>query len=162
RPRSTRRSASAGSRTARAGPSRCASRGRPGWCWSEASIGPSPRRWRPWIQIVSTRGRRWPTRSRWPPASAAGPPPSTGTARRSGAITLPEGQARDRSARAVVFAALLRGVRAGKPSPAPAPADKLAAWIGVQRDADGGYGSALATREVVRALLDAGLEEQGT
>ena len=80
--------------------------------------------------------------------------------RPSGAVTLPEGQARDRSARAVVFAALLRGVHAGKPS--PAPADRLAAWIGVQRDADGGYGSALATREVVRALLDAGLEEQGT
>ena len=80
--------------------------------------------------------------------------------RPSGAITLPEAQARDRSARSVVFAALLRGVRAGKPS--PAPADRLAAWIGVQRDADGGYGSALATREVVRALLDAGLDEQGT
>jgi hypothetical protein len=80
--------------------------------------------------------------------------------RPSGAITLPEAQARERSARAVVFAALLRGVRAGAQS--PAPADRLAAWIGVQRDADGGYGSALATREVVRALLDAGLEEQGT
>src|SRR5262245_61321482 len=53
--------------------------------------------------------------------------------RPSGAITLPEGSARDRAARAVVFAALLRGVRAGTPGPAPAPADRLAAWIGVQR-----------------------------
>src|SRR5207249_2934163 len=37
-----------------------------------------------------------------------------------------------------------------------ASADRLAAWIGVQRDADGGYGSPLATRMVVRALLAEG------
>jgi len=80
--------------------------------------------------------------------------------RPSGAITLPEAQAHERSARAIVFAALLRGVHSDKPG--PAPADRLAAWIGVQRDADGGYGSALATREVVRALLDASLDEQAT
>jgi hypothetical protein len=80
--------------------------------------------------------------------------------RPSGAISLPEADAKDRASRAIVFAALLRGVRSGSPS--PAPSDRLAAWIGVQRDADGGYGSALATREVVRALLEAGLEEQGT
>jgi hypothetical protein len=80
--------------------------------------------------------------------------------RPSGAIALPEAMAKDRSSRAVVYAALLRGARTVTPS--PAPPDRLAAWIGVQRDADGGYGSALATREVVRALLDSGVEEQGT
>jgi hypothetical protein len=78
--------------------------------------------------------------------------------RPSGAITLPEGEARSRAARAVVYAALLRGARLGKPS--AAPPDRLAAWIAVQRDADGGYGSALATRSVVRALLAAAPEEK--
>jgi hypothetical protein len=80
--------------------------------------------------------------------------------RPSGAIALPEVQAKDRSSRAIVYAALLRGARTVTPS--PATPDRLAAWIGVQRDADGGYGSALATREVVRALLESGVEEQGT
>jgi hypothetical protein len=90
--------------------------------------------------------------------------------RASGAIALPEAAAKNRASRAIVYAALLRGVRLTGPGPdparprpfTPASADRLAAWIGVQRDADGGYGSALATREVVRALLDAGLEEQAT
>jgi hypothetical protein len=80
--------------------------------------------------------------------------------RPSGAITIADAQARDRSARATVFAALLRGARLGKPG--AAPPERLVAWIGVQRDADGGYGSALATRAVVRALLASGLEEKGS
>lgn len=71
--------------------------------------------------------------------------------RPSGAITLPEAAARSRAARALVYAALLHGARLGKAG--SAPADRLAAWVSVQRDADGGYGSALATRAVVRALL---------
>ena len=40
--------------------------------------------------------------------------------------------------------------------PGPADANRLAASIGVQRDAQGGYGSPLATRSVVRALVTEG------
>ncbi|MFT3773093.1 MAG: alpha-2-macroglobulin family protein [Minicystis sp.] len=79
--------------------------------------------------------------------------------RPSGALTLPEAQAKSRAARALVYAALLQGARQGKPS--PAPADRLAAWVAVQRDADGGYGSAAATRAVVRALLAALPTDEG-
>lgn len=79
--------------------------------------------------------------------------------RPSGAVTLPEAAARDRAARALVYAALLQAARLGKPS-AATPA-RLAAWIAVQRDADGGYGSAAATRAVVRALLAAAPAEAG-
>jgi hypothetical protein len=79
--------------------------------------------------------------------------------RPSGAITLPDTQARSRAARATVYAALLLGVKGGKPS--AAPAERLAAWVAVQRDADGGYGSAAATRAVVRALLAAAPTEEG-
>lgn len=80
--------------------------------------------------------------------------------RPSGAITLPDAAARSRASRAIVYAALLHGARTGKPS--PAPPERLAAWVGVQRDADGGYGSAAATRAVVRALLAGAPEEKGT
>jgi hypothetical protein len=69
----------------------------------------------------------------------------------SGAIRLPEELTARRAARATVFAALLRSIHLGKA--AAADAEKLSAFIGVQRDADGGYGSPLATRAVVRALL---------
>jgi hypothetical protein len=79
--------------------------------------------------------------------------------RPSGAVTLPEAAARTRASRAIVYAALLHGVHTGKPS--PAPAERLAAWVGVQRDADGGYGSAAATRAVVRALLASAPDEKG-
>jgi hypothetical protein len=72
----------------------------------------------------------------------------------SGAIRLADGLGAQRATRAIVFAALLRAVHIGRPSAADAP--RLAAWIGVQRDADGGYGSALATRSAVRALLAEG------
>jgi len=72
----------------------------------------------------------------------------------SGAIRLGNDLAGARAARAVVFAALLRSIRVGKPG--AADADRLAAWIGVQRDGQGGYGSSLATRAVVRALLAEG------
>ncbi|APR76270.1 Large extracellular alpha-helical protein [Minicystis rosea] len=79
--------------------------------------------------------------------------------RPSGAVTLPEAQAKTRAARAFVYAALLQGARLGKPS--AAPADRLMAWVAVQRDADGGYGSAAATRAVVRALLAAAPANEG-
>jgi hypothetical protein len=69
----------------------------------------------------------------------------------SGAITLPGASADDRAARALVLAALLRAARHGKPSPA-AP-EKLLGWIHVQRDAQGGYGSAAVTAGVVQALV---------
>ncbi|MEI8258510.1 MAG: hypothetical protein WCJ30_22785, partial [Deltaproteobacteria bacterium] len=69
-----------------------------------------------------------------------------------GGIVLPGAAARDRASRAIVYAALLRGVGLGAPPPAPR-ADELAAWALVQRDPQGGYGSPLATRSVVRALL---------
>jgi hypothetical protein len=69
----------------------------------------------------------------------------------SGAIRLPDELATSRAARAIVYAALLRSLRVGKPS--GVEPDRLVAWIGVQRDVAGGYGSPLATRSVVRALL---------
>ena len=80
--------------------------------------------------------------------------------RPSGAITLPDAHARARASRAIVYAALLQGARLGKPS--PATAERLMAWVAVQRDADGGYGSSPATRAVVRALLAASPEDKAT
>lgn len=80
--------------------------------------------------------------------------------RASGGISLRPYTARDRGARATIFAALLRTVHLGRPS--LATAERLSAWIAVQRDVDGGYGSSLATRSVVRALLASGVEEKGT
>ncbi len=79
--------------------------------------------------------------------------------RPSGGISVKPYTARDRAARATIFAALLRTVHLGKPS--VTTAERLAAWIAVQRDVDGGYGSSLATRSVVRALLASGVEEKG-
>ncbi|MBI5534913.1 MAG: hypothetical protein HY898_19455 [Deltaproteobacteria bacterium] len=70
--------------------------------------------------------------------------------RPSGMIELSHG---DRSTRAMVYAALLRGVAMGKLS--TAPPDRLLAWAAVQRDTHGGYGSTLATRSIIRALLAA-------
>jgi hypothetical protein len=67
--------------------------------------------------------------------------------------------AQDRSARAILYAALLRG--AALVPPTPVPPELLAAWIGVLRDSSGGYGSSAATRSVVRALLGSALEENG-
>ncbi|MFO0762459.1 MAG: hypothetical protein U0359_38830 [Byssovorax sp.] len=72
---------------------------------------------------------------------------------------LPTASARERADRAIVFAALLRAARLGKEGAAP-PA-RLAAWLAVQRGADGGYGSSLATRAVVRALLASTIEAAG-
>ncbi len=72
----------------------------------------------------------------------------------SGAIRLTDELASRRAARATVFAALLRTIHLGRPG--AADADRLAAWLAVQRDAQGGYGSTLATRSVVRALLAQG------
>ncbi len=72
----------------------------------------------------------------------------------SGAILLADDLAARRSARATVFAALLRSIHAGKAG--AADADRLAAFVGVQRDVDGSYGSPQATRAVVRALLAEG------
>jgi len=80
--------------------------------------------------------------------------------RASGGISVSNVTARDRPARSTVFAALLRAVHLGKPSLASDM--RLAAWIAVQRDVDGGYGSSLATRSVVRALLASGVELAGT
>ncbi|MEO5730087.1 MAG: hypothetical protein ABI134_10820, partial [Byssovorax sp.] len=79
--------------------------------------------------------------------------------RPSGGISASALTARDRAARATIFAALLRSVRIGTPN--AATAERLAAWIAVQRDVDGGYGSSLATLSVVRALLASGIEHKG-
>ncbi|MCC6555919.1 MAG: hypothetical protein IT372_23410, partial [Polyangiaceae bacterium] len=68
----------------------------------------------------------------------------------SGGVALPPHQAGDRAARAIVYAALLRAAGLGKSAAAPA---RLSAWLAVQRDPRGGYGSASATRAAVRALL---------
>ncbi|MFO0586145.1 MAG: hypothetical protein U0441_01335 [Polyangiaceae bacterium] len=70
--------------------------------------------------------------------------------RPSGAVTLPASSS-DRASRALVFAALLRTASFGK-AIATTP-DKLAAWLRVQRDVRGGYGSTLATLAAVRALV---------
>lgn len=70
-----------------------------------------------------------------------------------GGVVLSDAATRDRASRAIVYAALLRAARAGRPS--PASSERLAAWLAVQRDSRGGYGSPLATRSVVRALLAA-------
>ena len=77
----------------------------------------------------------------------------------TGAMRLPDGLASRRAARATVWAALLRAVHLGAPAANAANAanaERLVSWIGVQRDADGGYGSTLATRAVVRALVAEG------
>lgn len=79
--------------------------------------------------------------------------------RATGRITLSSFFAASRAARATVFAALLRGVRLGRPS--VASAERLEAWLAVQRDVEGGYGSPLATRSVVRALLSSGNDAKG-
>jgi hypothetical protein len=69
----------------------------------------------------------------------------------NGEISLPPASAGDRSARSLVLAALLRAGRFGKPS--PASPERLLGWLRVQRDAQGGYGSAAATAGVVQALV---------
>ncbi len=69
------------------------------------------------------------------------------------AITLPPSAARDRAARATVYAGLVRAIAMDRARAAELP--RLIAWTAVQRDPQGGYGSSSATRAVVRALLAA-------
>ncbi|WP_438036380.1 alpha-2-macroglobulin family protein [Sorangium sp. So ce204] len=76
----------------------------------------------------------------------------------TGGITLPPGQAEDRSTRAVVYAALLRAAGLGRSAAPPA---RLLGWVGLQRDVRGGYGAPASTRAVVRALLAHGGEGRG-
>lgn len=71
----------------------------------------------------------------------------------SGAITLPAHLAADRASRALVYASLLRATTVGWT--APVPADTLLGWLIVQRAADGGFGSRLATRAAIAALTAA-------
>jgi hypothetical protein len=78
----------------------------------------------------------------------------------SGMVSLPGRLASDRSARALVYAALARAADLGKTS--AAPKSKLLAWLGAQRDARGGYGSSLATRSAARAFLSASADARGT
>jgi len=66
----------------------------------------------------------------------------------SGVIQLP---ATDRASRSLAYAALVRGASLGKHG--GVPQDRLIAWLAVQRDTQGGYGSSAATRAVIRALL---------
>ena len=79
--------------------------------------------------------------------------------RPSGGVSLPEAAASDRSARSIIYAGLLRATLFGARGPAPAP--RLAAWLIVQRDALGGYGSPAATRAAVQALLAAPITSAG-
>jgi hypothetical protein len=69
----------------------------------------------------------------------------------NGSLDLPGTSAGDRAARAMVYAALLRATMQG--AKLSAPADKLFAWMAVQRDPYGGYGSGRSTRAVLKALL---------
>jgi hypothetical protein len=78
--------------------------------------------------------------------------------RASGGVTLPPAASKDRASRALVFAALLRAASIGKPS--VASPDKIAAWLRVQRDVQGGYGTPLATLAAVRALINQPAEAQ--
>ena len=71
----------------------------------------------------------------------------------TGAIAVGSKTADDRSARATIFAGLIRA--ATMPGPGKASLPRLLAWAAVQRDPQGGYGSPRATRAVVRALLAA-------
>ncbi|WP_437947467.1 alpha-2-macroglobulin family protein [Sorangium sp. So ce296] len=73
----------------------------------------------------------------------------------TGGISLPPEQAEDRSARAVVYAALLRAAGLGRSAAPPA---RLLGWVGVQRDVRGGYGAPASTLAAVRALLAHGGE----
>lgn len=70
--------------------------------------------------------------------------------RPSGVVQLPAGQS-ERASRSMVYAALVRGAALGKHG--GAQQDRLIAWLAVQRDTQGGYGSSAATRAVIRALL---------
>jgi hypothetical protein len=69
------------------------------------------------------------------------------------AVALPAKVRQDRAARATVFAGLLRAATMEQTRAAEVP--RLFAWIAVQRDLAGGYGSTSATRAVVRAVLAA-------
>jgi hypothetical protein len=66
----------------------------------------------------------------------------------SGSIRLLRGGRADRT---LVYAALLRANKLGT---TPVTSDRLAAWIAVDRDASGSFGSTDATRAVVRALTE--------
>jgi hypothetical protein len=73
--------------------------------------------------------------------------------RNDGTLVLPANLEGDRSDRAIVLAALVRSakLRAGGQ---PSTATTLWPRLLVERDSNGGYGSAEATRQVVRALLE--------
>ena len=71
--------------------------------------------------------------------------------RASGGTSMSATDAADRAARATIYAGLLRAAGLGQRGPAPAP--RIAAWLMVQRDVLGGYGSPAATRAAVQALL---------
>ncbi|MBW2456973.1 MAG: hypothetical protein JRI68_20835, partial [Deltaproteobacteria bacterium] len=71
----------------------------------------------------------------------------------TGRIHLPATNARSPAARAIVYSALLR--TAGGPNPQGPDRARLAAWLSIQRDPHGGYGSSLATRAAVTALIAA-------
>ncbi len=74
-----------------------------------------------------------------------------------GDVILPP-EVRTREARVLVHAALLRGATLGKQK---APVDRLYGWLIVDRDAEGGYGSPLATRSAVAAMLGSPLTTSG-
>ncbi len=75
--------------------------------------------------------------------------------RNDGAVILPSGLAGDRATRAIVVAALVRSARLPG-GDKRATAAVLWPRLLVERDDKGGYGSAEATRQVVRALLEIG------
>jgi len=69
----------------------------------------------------------------------------------TGRIQLPASDARNPAARAIVYSALLRTV--GEGDTKGPDQGRLIAWLSIQRDPHGGYGSSLATRLAVTALL---------
>jgi hypothetical protein len=80
----------------------------------------------------------------------------------NGDVVLPAA-ARSREGRIVVRAALLRAASLGRAAAhrGAVSAVTLAPWVEVERDAGGGFGSPLATRAAVAALLEAGLTKGG-
>jgi hypothetical protein len=75
--------------------------------------------------------------------------------RPDGTLVLPAHLSNDRAARSTVMTALVVGEKLGSSRASQASVGTLWSRLLVERDASGGYGSAEATRLVLRALLDA-------
>jgi hypothetical protein len=78
---------------------------------------------------------------------------ASASVRADGALVLPEPLVRDRAARSIIMAALLRSSRTWAADRTALPS-RLVARLYLERDVTGGYGSAEATRHAVLSLLE--------